>query len=126
MTVDLSGPVRDLITKALARADIYMKNGLGVQAGQEYARAAELMTKYAEYALNNESRSGRLKEAKRYKELGAKLLSGEIVPQRPREKAISAGSGAERAGSEAEEEIPIEISKLIHVSKVKWDDIGGP
>ncbi|OGL43850.1 MAG: hypothetical protein A2161_19055 [Candidatus Schekmanbacteria bacterium RBG_13_48_7] len=113
MSIDLSGPIQDLLRKELTRAEIYLRNDKYKEAAESYLKAAELSDKLQKYALTPQQRTKRAQLANQYRELAEKLTNGELV------KIQNGESSAEKS------QISSDISKLIHVSNVTWADIGG-
>src|SRR4030042_7174893 len=126
MDVDLSGPLKVSLDKALAEARTLESQNKCTEASALYMKAAKLMRIYADYALTRDDQQRRRQKSRQYLEVAEALKSGKrrVAPLAPPPQ----GQGdklRERATEDGEQQNSNEIASLIHRSKVTWDKIGG-
>ncbi len=126
MDVDLSGPLKVSLDKALAEARALEAQNKGAEASAAYLKVAKLMRSYAEYALTRDDQVRRRQKSRQYLEIAEALKAGKrrvttpaAVPQAPD------GRLKEQTPNEDEQQYSNEIASLIHRSKITWEKIGG-
>ena len=124
MDVDLSGPLKVSLDKALAEARALESQNKSAEASAAYLKAAKLMQSYAEYALTRDDQARRMEKSRLYIQYAEALKNGRkpasaSTPNRARTAV------ARDAGDQDREQYSNEIASLIHRSKVTWDKIGG-
>lgn len=124
MDVDLSGPLKVSLDKALAEARALEAQGRAAEAAAAYVKAARLMKSYAEYALTRDDQLRRHEKSRHYLERAEALKSGRLKTSAPARPALAR---TERVGESAEDadQYARDIAALIHRSNVTWDKIGG-
>ena len=125
MAVDLSGPLKVSLDKALAEARALEAQGRAGDAAAAYVKVSRLMKSYAEYALTREDQYRRHEKARQYLERAEALKSGRLKPDVPQRTASPRAERVGEAASEDAAQYARDIAALIHRSKVTWDKIGG-
>jgi len=126
MDVDLSGPLKVSLDKALAEARALEAQNKGMEASSAYLKVAKLMKSYAEYALTRDDQVRRRQKSRQYVEIAEALKAGKR--RIPAAAAAPAAEGArvkEQSPNEDEQQYSNEIASLIHRSKITWEKIGG-
>ena len=126
MDVDLSGPLKVSLDKALAEARALEGQNKGQEAAAAYLKAAKLMNSYAEYALTRDDQVRRRQKSRQYLEVAEALKAGKRrVPVAAPPPPAQQGRLKEQSPSEDQQQYSNEIAALIHRSKVTWEKIGG-
>lgn len=136
MKVDLSGPLKVALDKAVTEARKAESGGHGINAATAYLKAAKLMSSYADYALTRGDELRRRQKARAYLNRADELRNGgtrtarertavadDPVPARDSETTRKRMQVPE--SDEDEARYSGEIAALIHRSRVTWDAIGG-
>lgn len=136
MKVDLSGPLKVALDKAVAEARAAESHGQGPEAATGYLKAAKLMASYAEYALTRGDEQRRHQKARAYLDRADALRKGgDGALRRSAPTEGGGGSGRSRGDARQPPQVPEsdgnggsyaqDIAALIHRSKVTWAAIGG-
>jgi katanin p60 ATPase-containing subunit A1 len=126
MDVDLSGPLKVSLDKALAEARALEAQNKGQEAASAYLKAAKLMNSYAEYALTRDDQVRRRQKSRQYLEVAEALKAGKRrLPAAASPPAAQQGRMKEQSPDEDQQQYSNEIAALIHRSKVTWEKIGG-
>ena len=126
MKVDLSGPLKTSLDKALNEARQLEAENKIADSVAAYVKTAKLMNDYAGYALTRADQARRRQKAVHYLEYAEALRNGKRQVQPRSGPPPSSGSApVHEAQPEQESQYASEIAALIHRSKVTWDKIGG-
>jgi katanin p60 ATPase-containing subunit A1 len=124
MPVDLSASIYAEFLKARRRGQTQQDLGNLQTAATAFARAAQLMGKYADYTHDTSVRASRLRKAEFYQDLAAKLSGGGAKEKRKTELEASKKPQTEKP-AKPDETFSDEILALIQKPDVRWEDIGG-
>ncbi len=126
MDVDLSGPIKVSLDRALAEARTLEGQGKLMEASNAFIKASRLMKSYSEYALTRDDQIRRRQKSRQYLEYAEALKEGKHKPPAAPPRAPAAhGEGIKESASEDAEQYSRDIAALIHRSNVTWDKIGG-
>lgn len=125
MDVDLSGPIKVSLDRALAEARSLETQGKLIEASGAFLKASRLMKSYAEYALTRDDQARRRQKSRQYLEYAETLKEGRRKPAVPAKAPASPGERFREPTSEDAEQYSRDIAALIHRSTVTWDKIGG-
>ncbi|HXT69667.1 MAG TPA: ATP-binding protein [Vicinamibacterales bacterium] len=132
MKIDLSGPIKASLDKAVAEARAHQQAGRLNEAAAAFIKAAGLMNSYGEYALTRSDEVRRRLKARTYLQVAEQLRAGGggTKPRRPAPAPSgptgSSGAGQHESQPDAEqEEQTSAIEALIYRSPATWDQIGG-
>jgi katanin p60 ATPase-containing subunit A1 len=120
MPVDLSASIYAEYKRARKRAEEAERKGEMGDAAGAYRQCAELMRRYAQYAIDGVVRQERMKKATAY-EQAALRFDGVTGPR-------AAGGAAGKAQPDqpaGEDDYEAEVLALIQQTHIRWDDIGG-
>ncbi len=125
MDVDLSGPLKVSLDKALAEARSLEAQDKLPEASAAYLKASRLMKSYAEYALTRDDQIRRRQKSRQYLEYAEALKEGKRRASAPPKARAAEADRLKEAGSEDAGQYARDIASLIHRSNVTWDKIGG-
>ncbi len=125
MDVDLSGPLKVSLDKALAEARALEAQNKGQEASAAYFKAAKLMSSYADYALTRDDQVRRRQKSRQYLEIAEALKAGKRRVPATAPAPAQQGRLKEQGPNEDQQQYSNEIAALIHRSKVTWEKIGG-
>jgi SpoVK/Ycf46/Vps4 family AAA+-type ATPase len=116
MDIDLSGPIKASLDRALAEARALEAQGKFVESSDAFLKASRLMKSYSEYALTRNDQRRRRQKSRQYLEYAEALKEGKRRPS---------GESARKSASEDAEPYSRDIAALMRRSNVTWDKIGG-
>jgi katanin p60 ATPase-containing subunit A1 len=125
MDVDLSGPIKVSLDRALAEARSLESQGKLIDASGAFLKASRLMKSYAEYALTRDDQVRRRQKSRQYLEYAEALKEGRRKPSASPKAIPAPGERSGESTSEDAQQYSRDIAALIHHSKVTWDKIGG-
>lgn len=131
MRIDLSGPLKASLDKAVAEARLLQQGGNAGDAASAYTKAAGLMNSYAEYALTRADELRRRQKARGFLEAAEALRAGGAVKSKRPASAPSSRRPTSPGVVREEPDEPLDehqaaIEALIYSKgTVSWDQIGG-
>lgn len=126
--VDVSGPLRVSMEKALAQAKSLEGEGKTAEAASRYAAAAGLMNRLAEASPTRADQVRRREKAVQYLRYAERLRTEKPKPSPVASSSDSdsqPGKGSTNGDGSRHSGYSQEIAALIHRSKITWDQIGG-
>lgn len=128
MKIDMSGPLKASLDRALADGRRLHEAGRLSEAAVSFTRAAGLMNSYAEYALVRCDERRRRQKARAFLDVARELRAGgagkgRLTPPAPAPN-LSAGLREPAHGDETAHHVAA-IEALIYRSAATWDQIGG-
>jgi len=130
--IDLSGPLKASLDKAVAEARRHQQDGNDADAASAYTKAAGLMNSYAEYALTRADDLRRRQKARGFLDIAEALRTNGAGKTRrpgsatsPKRPASSGNVVREEADDPADEHQGAVEAMIYTKASVTWDQIGG-